>query len=103
MLFQAGKILMTPGALELAEKGVNLLAYLRRHLSGDWGDLCNEDIQENEFSVKNGFRILSASVEDFFRPSVKLCRSSRLGNLSSGGRKAHCLCASYRFVGILTS
>lgn len=51
---------MTPGTLELAEKGVNLLAYLRRHLSGDWGDLCKEDKQENDFSVKNGFRILSA-------------------------------------------
>jgi hypothetical protein len=60
MLFKPGKILTTPGALVLAEKGVNLIAYLGRHLSGDWGDICKEDKQENDFSVKNGFRILSA-------------------------------------------
>ena len=60
MLFHFGQILMTPGALELAHKGVNLLMYVSRHLSGDWGDLGEEDKQENDFSVRNGFRILSA-------------------------------------------
>ena len=59
-LFEPGQVVATPGALTLAEQGVNLLAYLVRHLSGDWGDLCQEDKQENTFSVKNGFRILSA-------------------------------------------
>lgn len=59
-LFQPGQIVATPGALELAEQGINLLAYLYRHLSGDWGDLCKEDKQENNFSVINGYRILSA-------------------------------------------
>lgn len=33
---------------------------LGRHQSGDWGDLSAEDIKENEFSVKEGFRLLSA-------------------------------------------
>ena len=60
MLFKHGQIVATPGALILAEKGVNLLEYLERHLSGDWGDLDDEDKAENDFSVKNGFRILSA-------------------------------------------
>lgn len=60
MLFQPGQIVATPGALDLAENGVNLLDYLFRHLSGDFGDLCEEDKQENQFSVKKGFRILSA-------------------------------------------
>ena len=60
MLFASGQIVATPGALELAEQGVDLLAYLLRHLSGDWGDLCQEDKSENEFSVKNGYRILSS-------------------------------------------
>ena len=60
MLFKTGQIVATPGALELAEQGIDLLAYLLRHLNGDWGDLCQEDKVENEFSVKNGYRILSA-------------------------------------------
>ena len=60
MLFKHGQIVATPGALSLEERGVNLLMYLHRHLSGDWGDLDDEDKAENDFSVKNGFRILSA-------------------------------------------
>ena len=43
MMFQSGKILATPGALSLAERGIDLLEYLQRHLNGDWGDLCEED------------------------------------------------------------
>jgi hypothetical protein len=60
MKFQPGHIVATPGALELAEYGINLLAYLSRHLNGDWGDLCKEDKAENEFSLKHGYRLLSA-------------------------------------------
>ena len=59
-LFEPGQIVATPGALELAEQGVNLLTYLRRHLEGDYGELDTEDKKENDFSVKNGYRILSA-------------------------------------------
>jgi len=32
----------------------------QRHLNGDWGDLCAEDKAENELSLKQGFRLLSA-------------------------------------------
>lgn len=60
MLFHPGRILATPGALEIAEVGVDLLAYLTRHLVGDWGDLDEQDKAENDFSLANGFRILSA-------------------------------------------
>ena len=34
-LFNQGQIVAIPGALEMAEQGVNLLSYLYRHLSGD--------------------------------------------------------------------
>jgi hypothetical protein len=33
---------------------------LARHVSGDWGELPEEDRAENEFSVANNLRILSA-------------------------------------------
>ena len=59
--FQLGQIVATPGALAaLEEAGEEPVTYLARHLVGDWGEVCEEDAKENEFSVKNGFRILSA-------------------------------------------
>lgn len=50
----------SPGALSLAERGLDILEYLERHLNGDWGDLCEEDKAENNFSLEHGFRLLSA-------------------------------------------
>ena len=51
----------TPGALRaLEEANQNPFEFLERHQAGDWGELCEEDKDENEFSVRNGFRILSA-------------------------------------------
>ena len=44
----------------LAKQGINLFEYLFRHITGDWGDLGEEDKKENDFSVKNSFRILSS-------------------------------------------
>jgi len=60
-LFSLGQIVSTPGALEtLNAEGTNGLELLRRHVSGDWGDLCEEDRRENGLSVEQGCRILSA-------------------------------------------
>ena len=60
MKFHPGQIVATPGALELAEQGTDLLAFLHRHLAGDWGDLCPEDKAENEISLQQSYRLLSA-------------------------------------------
>lgn len=58
--FPLGRTLITPGAQEaIREAGQLPLEFLTRHQSGDWGDLCREDKRENEFSIANGFRILS--------------------------------------------
>jgi len=35
-------------------------ASLARHARGDWGELSADDVAENEFSLKNGFRPLSS-------------------------------------------
>ena len=37
-----------------------VLRSLEKHARGDWGDLDEEDKQENEISLGEGFRILSA-------------------------------------------
>jgi hypothetical protein len=36
------------------------LELLTRHVTGDWGELSEEDKEENEFSVNRQLRILSA-------------------------------------------
>jgi hypothetical protein len=59
--FPLGQLVATPGALEvLQEAEQDPLGLLVRHVSGDWGDLEDEDKQENEFSVDRDLRILSA-------------------------------------------
>jgi hypothetical protein len=59
--FSLGRLLSTPGALAaLEEAGQNPLEFIHRHQSGDWGSVCPEDAAENELSVSEGYRILSA-------------------------------------------
>jgi hypothetical protein len=59
--FRLGQLVATPGALRaLNDAGQEPLEFIQRHVSGDWGEVNEEDKQENEFSVTHGFRILSA-------------------------------------------
>ncbi len=58
---ELGQIVATPGALQaMNEAGEVPLTFLARHEAGDWGEVDPEDWQENELSVREGFRILSA-------------------------------------------
>ena len=56
-LFDLGRIVATPGALAME---INLTPYIMMHANGYWGDLDHEDWVENDTSVKNGYRVLSA-------------------------------------------
>ena len=59
--FPLGRIVATPGALAaLEEAGESPGTLLKRHVTGDWGEVDEHDRQENEFSVAHGFRLLSA-------------------------------------------
>jgi len=59
--FALGQTFITPGAEEALQiAGQTATEFLRRHMSGDWGDLSDEDVRENEFSLKEGLRLLSA-------------------------------------------
>jgi hypothetical protein len=61
MLFPLGQTVATPGALEALERNQQLPTdFLHRHQHGDWGELEDEDRKENEISLREGFRILSA-------------------------------------------
>lgn len=38
----------------------DILSALGRHQAGDWGEVTESDSEENEFSLANGLRLLSA-------------------------------------------
>ncbi len=62
-VFSLGQVVATPGAMDALSKAIETpIALLKRHQSGDWGDLCQEDKEENDLSVKEGYRILSAYI-----------------------------------------
>ena len=48
--FPLGQTYITPGAEEaLMIAGQTGIEFLRRHMSGDWSELSDDDAQENEF------------------------------------------------------
>lgn len=57
--FNPGRIVCTTNCCNQVP-GHDLLIGIARHISGDWGEVCPEDWQENELSLKEGFRLLSA-------------------------------------------
>ena len=60
-LFPLGQVVATPGALAALEKaGHQPQDFLARHVHGDWGDLCDEDRNENRLSLEQGFWPLSS-------------------------------------------
>lgn len=61
VLFDLGQTVITHGAIEALEESNQLPnEFLAKHQSGDWGVIGKEDSEENEFSLRNGFRLLSA-------------------------------------------
>ena len=72
--FNPGKIVATQSVAEKIKTDPDFASFVRdslqRHLAEDWGDLCEEDRKENEFSLK----ISSA----FFQPTKRQIRKSGL-------------------------
>ncbi|HEV8430099.1 MAG TPA: hypothetical protein VGQ41_19510 [Pyrinomonadaceae bacterium] len=59
--FALGETFITPGAQEALDiAGQTVIQFLRRHMSGDWGELSGDDAQENELSITEGLRLLSS-------------------------------------------
>jgi hypothetical protein len=56
--FSLGQTVITPAAIE-ALTNQDVLTALSRHARGDWGDICEEDRKENEFSLREGYRLFS--------------------------------------------
>lgn len=60
--FDTGPMYMTPGIRVLIERGaeVEIMQAISRHLSGDWGEVDEEDKESNWNSLQDGSRLLSA-------------------------------------------
>ena len=53
-----GQIVATANAISELPNA-EMLQALARHCAGDWGDVCEDDRQANEYALANGERILS--------------------------------------------
>ena len=59
--FSLGRVVATPGAVAALDAGGHTPhEFLARHIAGDWGEVSDADRQENEHSLREGFRLLSA-------------------------------------------
>lgn len=52
--FRLGQIVATPGALSaVADANQQPAEFLARHITGDWGDLCDDDKKSNDAAIQN--------------------------------------------------
>jgi hypothetical protein len=59
MRLNLGVVVATPGALEHLADGEATRLFIR-HMSGDWGEVDDEDRATNDWMAENGGRVLSA-------------------------------------------
>lgn len=82
-ILQLGQVVATPGAVEaLKEAHQTASDLLNRHLSGDWGDLCDEDRELNDEAINNGSRVLSSYI---------LSTGEKLWIITEADRSSTCL------------
>jgi len=64
LLFELGRLVATRGVSDYMEGDDGFVEFVKksisRHSQGDWGDLCDEDKEENQLSLRSGFRLFSA-------------------------------------------
>lgn len=56
--FSLGRTVITPNALETLHQA-DVPTALARHAAGDWGECSRDDWEENELSLREGFRLFS--------------------------------------------
>ena len=83
MKFSLGQIVATPAALEaLAESGQTPDFFLAKHVSGDWGEVDDEDKRANEEALVSGERLLSA---------YRTLKNERIWVITEADRSSTCL------------
>ena len=86
--FDLGRVVATPGALKaIREAGQTPTEFIKRHASGDWGEVCAEDGKLNDDALMDQSRLLSAYT---LRTGVKIwCITEAVGD--DGQRASTCL------------
>ncbi|WP_337173564.1 hypothetical protein [Paludisphaera sp.] len=56
--FALGRVVMTANAAGQLPR-LDVAQALCRHASGDWGEVCEADRDENELSLREGYRLMS--------------------------------------------
>jgi hypothetical protein len=85
-LFSLGRMVSTPGALNLMlEHGAQVQGLLYRHCHGDWGQVSAGDAQLNDAAVRDGTRILSSY------QLVRGDRRTRVWIITEADRSSTCL------------
>jgi len=68
MKFSHGRLLMTRGVNDLVAENTEFAKHvqhsLKRHLAGDWGDVCDNDRVENELALQQGDRLFSVYMKE---------------------------------------
>ncbi|MDO9066987.1 MAG: hypothetical protein Q7W05_00845 [Deltaproteobacteria bacterium] len=72
MKFNPGQLVVTRAVNDLIAENEEFAKHvsqsLRRHLSGDWGELCDEDRVMNESALLEGDRLFSAYAKEGVPP-----------------------------------
>lgn len=63
MKFNPGQLVVTRGVHDMmtinGEFAKHVMLSIRRHVSGDWGDVCDDDRVTNELALQKGERLFS--------------------------------------------
>ena len=63
MKFNPGHLIVTKGVDDLMagneEFGKQVMLSFKRHVAGDWGEVCDEDRVTNELALRDGGRLFS--------------------------------------------
>jgi hypothetical protein len=91
--FSLGQIVATPGAIDALEKSNQTpLEFLRLHLLGDWGDLCDTDKKLNDEAIANEH---TAGTDNDLRGRVLSAYKTKLGEklwiITEADRSSTCI------------
>ncbi|WP_299945682.1 hypothetical protein [uncultured Microbulbifer sp.] len=59
LLFPLGAVVMTQRISSLVDDGLSVWSLIARHAKGDWGQLDEEDREQNELALQEGGRLFS--------------------------------------------